>query len=103
MTLGGLAALLETTGLPVTYLAWPENMAPALPYICYLAEGANPTFADGRVYYSYDDVRVELYIRFRDPVVERNVETALAGFHWKKNATYLDTEKCWMVTYDIEV
>ena len=103
MTLGGLAALLESTGLPVTYLAWPENGAPALPYICYLAEGANPMFADGRVYYSYDDVRVELYIELRDPVVEGKVETALAGFHWKKNATYLDTEKCWMVTYDIEV
>ena len=103
MTLGGLAVLLESTGLPVTYLAWPEKRAPELPHICYLAEGANPMFADGRVYYSYDDVRVELYIKLRDPVVEGEVETALAGFHWKKNAIYLDTEKCWMVTYDIEV
>lgn len=103
MTLGGLAVLLESTGLPVTYLAWPENGAPALPHICYLAEGANPTFADGRVYYSYDDVRVELYLKLRDPGVEGLVETALDGFHWKKDAIYLDTEKCWKVTYDIEV
>ena len=103
MTLGGLAALLESTGLPVTYRAWPEKEAPALPHICYQAEESNPMFADGRVYYSYDDVRVELYIKLRSPDVEGLVETALDGFHWKKNAIYLDTERCWMVTYDIEV
>ena len=95
--------MLESTGLPVAYREWPEKEAPELPHICYLAVDANPTFADGRVYYSFDDVRVELYIKLRDPVVEGKVEAALADFHWKKNATYLDTEKCWMVTYDIEV
>ena len=95
--------MLESTGLPVTYRAWSEDDAPKLPYICYLADGSNPTFADGRVYYSFDDVRVELYIKLRDPVVEETVEAALDGFHWKKNAVYLDTETCWMVTYDIEI
>ena len=103
MTMGGLAVLLESTGLPVTYLAWPENDAPELPYLCYLAEDTNPTFADGRVYYSYDDVRVELYIKLRSPVIEGLVEAALSDFHWKKNPIYLDTEKCWKVEYDIEV
>lgn len=103
MDLEVFAALLETTGLPVTYRAWPEGEAPALPFICYLAEGSNPLFADGRVYYNYDDVRVELYIDHRDRVLEGKVETALAGFHWKKDVEYLDTERCYEIIYEVEV
>ena len=103
MALEELAKVLESTGLPVTYLAWPEGEAPAMPYICYLSTGSDPTFADGMVYYSYDEVRVELYTAFRDPVTESLVELALTGYHWKKNTTYIDAELCWMITYDIEV
>lgn len=103
MSVKRLVNQLESTGLPVTYLAWPENDAPALPYICYLDEGSNPTFADGQVYYSYDDVRVELYTRIRSADVEMRVEAALAGYHWKKDNAYLDTELCFKITYDIEV
>lgn len=103
MTLAGLAMVLESTGLPVTYRAWPPEEAPGLPYICYLTEGGNPLFADGQVYYHYDDVRVELYLTLREPGVEHTVEAALAGFHWKKNVIYLDTERCYLITYDIEV
>lgn len=104
MTLAGLGALLESTGLPVTYLAWPQSGdVPALPYICYLDTGANPTYADGGVYYSYDSVRVELYTAFRDPVTEDLVELALVGFHWTKDATYIEDERCWMVVYEVDV
>jgi len=103
MTLAGLAVLLQSTGLPVTYRAWPENEAPKLPFICYLSEGSDPTYADGQVYYSYDEVRVELYTAFKDPVTEDLVELALVGFHWKKEETYLDSERCYLITYDIEV
>ena len=37
MTLENLYQLLESTGLPVVYRAWPIGGAPELPYICYLA------------------------------------------------------------------
>lgn len=103
MTLAGLAALLENTGLPVTSLAWPENEAPALPFICYLTTGTDPTFADGGVYYSFDHVRVELYTALEDPELEAKVEAALNGFHWKKDSNYISTERCWKTDYDIEV
>ena len=103
MALENLAAVLKSTGLPVTYLAWPEGEAPALPFLCHKTSGANPTFADGQVYYSYDDVAVELYTAIKDPALELKVEAALAGFHWKKHDTYISTERCFMITYDIEV
>ena len=36
MTLAQLKDLLMSTGLPVTYRAWPEAAAPPLPFLCYL-------------------------------------------------------------------
>lgn len=103
MTLAGLAVLLQSTGLPVTYRAWPENEAPRMPFLCYLVTDFYALHADGENYYRYHGVRVELYTAFKDPVTEDLVELALAGFHWKKEETYLDSERCYLITYDIEV
>lgn len=103
MTLSELNAQLKTTELPVTYRAWPEGMAPTLPYICYLCTSPDSLIADGAVYYTYENVRVELYTACKDPEAEANVETALFGFHWKKSETYISTERCYLITYEIEV
>ena len=46
MTQEGLYQLLESTGLPVVYRAWPIDGAPELPYICYLAAYSNNISAD---------------------------------------------------------
>ena len=104
MILEELVAPLIGTGLPVTYLEWPENEAPELPFVCYYATGTSPTFADGRVYFTYEDVRVELYVKAPDPALEETVEAALADFHWKKGErVYIRDERCWLVPYEIEV
>lgn len=103
MSLENLKSQLETTGLPVAYRAFPEGAAPPLPFICYLCTGDDPLFADGTTYYDYDHVRVELYTAYKNPVVELSVEIALAGYHWKKDETYIDTERCNLIIYEIEV
>lgn len=103
MTLEEVSTLLKTTGLPVTYLEWPENMAPPLPYICYLSPGANNFFADGSVYYSANRVRVELYSRLKSPKTERLIETALSGIPWTKDEDHIDSEQCYLITYEFEV
>lgn len=94
---------LKSTGLPVTYREWPEGEAPALPFICYLTEGSAPLFADGVVYYNFDYVAVELYTKHKDPATEKQVESALTGYHWKKEQSYLSTEQCYITIYEIEV
>ena len=103
MNLELLKDRLVSTGLPVAYLSFPEDEAPPLPFICYLSTGDDPLFADGTVYYDYDHVRVELYTARKDCCAERLVETSLAEYHWKKNEDYIDTERCYLVTYEIEV
>lgn len=103
MTLEDVSILLKVTGLPFTYLAWPEGKAPPLPFICYLSSGANNFVADGHVYFSANRIRVELYTRLKSPETEAVVEAALADIPWTKDETYIDSEKCYRILYEIEV
>lgn len=103
MELEKLINILESTGLPVAYLAFPEGEAPPLPFLCYLCTDDNPLFADGITYFTSTNVTVELYTQFKSPSVEQLVEAALQDYHWKKDETYIDSERCYMITYDIEV
>lgn len=107
MTLEELNQRLQSTGLPVTYRAWPDDPEspppPEPPFICYLCEDDDPLFADGTTYYFYSNVRVELYTKYKSPELETKVESALAGFHWKKSETYISTERCYLIIYEIEV
>lgn len=95
--------ILETTGLPVAYYAFPEEEAPPLPFLCYLVAGSNNFIADGAVYHKIDRLQVELYTEVKDPAAEETVEGALASFIWEKTETYIDSEKCYQIMYEIEV
>ena len=103
MDLQTLNEILSSTGLPVTYRAWPEGNAPPLPFICYLVAYSNNFAADGEVYYHIDRVQVELYTKLKDPEAEGKVEKALSSLFWEKTETYISTEKCYQILYEIEV
>ena len=93
---------LESTGLPVAYRAWPEGQAPPLPYLCYLEGNSDNFAADGKVYVKINWYRVELYTAKKDPETEALVEKALDGFVWEKENTYIESEKCYQTTYEME-
>lgn len=103
MTLKELSSQLETTGLPVTYRAWPDKGAPPLPYICYLVSYSNNFGADNRVYRKINHIQVELYTKLKDPKSEDKVEQALSSLYWEKTEEYIDSEKCYQILYEIEV
>lgn len=103
MTLENLKDILETTGFPVTYRKWNNGAAPPLPYICYLVAYSNNFAADGVVYAKIDHIQVELYTALKDPEAEEKVEIALSSFVWEKDETYIDSEKCYQILYEIEV
>ena len=95
--------ILSSSGFPVTYLSWPENEAPQMPYICYYVSGSNNFAADGIAYYPVNRLQVELYTELKEPKAEDALETALTSFYWNKTETYIDTEKCYQIAYEIEV
>lgn len=105
MDLRQIKSVLESTGLPVVYDFWPEGAAPALPWICYREAGSNNLAADGIVFLQIRDIEIELYTRSKDPTSEAAVERALtdAGIYWEKSETYIETEHCFEVIYEIEV
>lgn len=103
MTLAELKTALETSGIPFAYRAWPEGSAPPLPFGCYLVAYSNNFAADGVVYAKIDHIQIELYTALKDPAAEEKVETALSSFVWEKIETYIDSEKCYQILYEIEV
>lgn len=103
MTLEEIKTMLEATGIPVAYQSFPESAAPPLPFICYLFSGSNNFAADGVVYYQTKDVKIELYTKFKDQSVEDKVEKALSSVYWEKSETYIDSEQCYQIVYEIEV
>lgn len=103
MKLEELKVILETSGLPVAYRAWPEGEAPELPYICYLVTGSSNFAADGQVYEKILRLQVELYTKFKDEALEDKVEQVLSSFVWEATEEYIDSEKCYQILYEIEV
>lgn len=105
MTLAELKAILDSTELPVAYNAWQVGAAPALPFIVYRQMGSNNFAADNIVYSGTKEIDVELYTKEKSPDTEAAVEDVLNGasIYWEKTETYLDDEKCFEVTYEIEV
>lgn len=103
MILSDINTLLESTGFPVTYRAWLIDMAPALPYICYLVSYSNNFGADDIVYHKINHIQIELYTQLKDLEAEGKVEQALSSFYWEKTEQYIDDEKCYQIIYEIEV
>lgn len=105
MTLAQVYTTLAATGLPVTYYAWPDGEAPFLPWIAIVESSSDNFAADGIAYGEIKQVTVELYTKTKDPAAEALVQTALtgAGIYWDKTETYIESEQCFLNSYDIEV
>jgi len=105
MTLAEYAAVLETTGLPVAYLAFDETDVPEMPFITYQETGSNNFGADGKVYQPVKQIQVDLFSNKKDIVAETKLEEAFnnASIFWQKVQTVDDDEDCQIYTYETEV
>ena len=83
--------------------AFPDGEAPELPWIVYRQTYANRLLADNRVYYNSPVFVIELYTEFKSPETEAALESALASAEliWTKDEDYLDSERCYMITYTV--
>lgn len=103
MTLADVIKMLESSGIPFAYRAWPDKGAPPMPFGCYMVAYSNNFVADGIVYYPVNHVQIELYTKLKDPIAEDKVEKALSSLVWEKTEIYIDSEKCYQILYEIEV
>lgn len=87
----------------VTYFQWPINEAPALPFVCFFSTEDRNFAADNINYYRRPRWAVELYTRNRSLATEKLFEDAFseAGLFFRKDAEYLQDERCWMVVFTV--
>ena len=97
------------TYIPAAYMQFPEddpnNPAPPPPFICYYYTGDNDLKADNSNYQKIRQLTVELYCENKNFTLEQTVESALTsnGFVYSKAEIYLNSEKMYMTTYEMEV
>ena len=59
--------------------------------------------ADNEVFLPVEAFDISLYTREKDPKSEAKMEAALGGIVWEKAETYVDSERCYIVIYSIEL
>ncbi len=105
MTLEQFYQMLQGIELPIAYYAFPEGEAPPLPFLIYFEMNTDNFAADGIAYHEIKRMAVELYIQRRDLSLEKKIEKTFTenGIYWNKEFTYLDTEKCYEIIYEMEI
>ena len=105
MTLEQFYQMLQGIELPIAYYAFPEGEAPPLPFLIYFEMNTDNFAADGIAYHEIKRMAVELYIQRRDITLEQKIEKTFTdnGIFWNKEFTYLDTEKCYEIIYEMEL
>lgn len=105
MTTQRVKEILETTGIPVAYLAFMNETAQPCPFICYFYAGDNDFLADNSNYASINRLIVELYTDYKDFSLEKTVEETLnaAGLVFSREESYISTEQMFQIVYESEV
>lgn len=103
MTQKEFGDILAASGYPVTYLAFPADKCPPMPFITFQEIGSNNVSADGVVYQKVRQYQVDLFTADKDEAAENALEEALKDFFWNKYQTVEDTEACQRYTYTLEV
>ena len=105
MTYSQVAAMLEETELPVAYDHFAEGESPPPPFICYLYPSNRPFGADNIVYHQFHDLHIEVYTDFKDPILEKRVETLLTDhdLFFEKSEVWIEDEKMYEVLYTVVI
>ena len=103
MTQKEFGDILAASGYPVTYLAFPADDCPSMPFITFQETGSNNVSADGVVYQKVRRYQVDLFTEGKNETAEEALENALSDFFWNKYQTVEDNEACQRYTYEIEV
>lgn len=105
MTISEFYGMLESTGLPVAYLEFPEDDCPDLPFITYQETGTNNFFADDVTFKRISRIQVDLLSVKKDFANQFKLEQALTDAKIPFNSvdTSVDNEYCYRATYTMEV
>ena len=101
MTYAEVKTMLASSGLPVAYRAFESITNP--PFIIWMSDADNNFAADGKVFFSAHQIRIELYTTKVDVESETALENALSEHFYTKERIYIDEEKMYETIYELEV
>ena len=105
MTKEVVEGILDEVGIEYAYHHFEPEEAIAPPFICWLVPGCDNFAADGKVFFSADEVHIELYTDRKDFELEKRVEGVLdgRGIYWEKTEEYIESEDLYEVLYVLMV
>lgn len=100
-----IAILIESLGYPFAYFQFTEDTAQPPPFICFFYSSDDSVHADDLNYAKIEQLNIEFYSAIKDFEAEEAIESALSanGFSYYKEQTYIETEKIYMTSYEMEV
>jgi hypothetical protein len=103
MTLKEIAQMVSSVGYPCVYSHFSKTPEP--PYLVYYYPSENDVMADNSNYTNRRQLFVELFTRSKDFAAESAVEAVLKanGFTWYKQTDFLNDEKLFQTTFEMEV
>ena len=105
MTKEVVEGILDEVGIGYAYHHFEPEEAIVPPFICWLVPGCDNFAADGKVFFSADEVHIELYTDRKDFELEKRVEGVLdgRGIYWEKTEEYIESEDLYEVLYVLMV
>ena len=103
MTLKEVANMVASFGFSCVYSHFSQ--VPATPYVVYYYPSENDVKADNSNYANRRQLFIELYTSSKDFTSEAAIESVLKskGFTWYKQTDFLNDEKLFQTTYEMEV
>ena len=100
-----ISQMMDSLNIPVAYYQFDENTAQAPPFLVFFYSTDSDVFADDSNYVDKEQLNVELYTRYRDFDLEKQVEAVLEsnGFTYGKEASFIENEKLYQIAYEMEV
>lgn len=103
MTLEEVADMVASFGYDWRYSHFTQTPAP--PYVVYYYPSENDVHADGTNYVNRRQLYIDLFTQSKDNDTETVIEAKLkqAGLSWYKQTDFLNDEKLFQTTYEMEV
>lgn len=105
MTRAEVYKMVKDIGLPCAYYQFADNTPQVAPFIVWFFLRNTDVIADNENYVDKEVLNIELYTKQRDFDKEADVEAALKsyGFVYAKEASFVDSERIWQISYESEV
>lgn len=99
-----IVKILQETGMPFAYDHFAQGESPDPPFICYLLPTTNNFSADGKVYQTIEQVRIELYTDKKDLISEKKITAVLDkhGIFYNQTETWIESEQLYEVVFSFD-